>query len=67
MKKILFSAMLALATFASVYADDTEDHGGDYDAQYIITDCGTVHEIPANSTDDEACDWLDYWSDKDCN
>lgn len=67
MKKLLSSLVLLSAFSVSAFAgngDDTEDH---YDAQYVITDCGTVHEIPADSTEDEACDYLEKYTKKDCN
>lgn len=34
--------------------------------QFIITECGTVHQIPSDSTVDEAVDALDYWTEQDC-
>ena len=37
------------------------------DAQYVITDCGTVRPIPKNATMDEACRELDRWSAIDCD
>ena len=36
------------------------------DAQYVITDCGTVRPIPKNSTIDEACDLQEKWTKSDC-
>lgn len=66
MKKYIFAMTIALSFSSFAFADepDTEDH---YDGQYIITDCLTVHRIPANSTDEEAIFWLDYWTEQDCN
>ncbi|MDR0745016.1 MAG: hypothetical protein LBF17_00775 [Mediterranea sp.] len=34
--------------------------------QYVVTDCGTVHQIPSGSSVELACALLDYWSDIDC-
>lgn len=62
-KTILFFAFVSIAL--ATYADQNSTTEG-VDAQYIITDCGTVHEIPANSTAEEACDLLDKYSEKDC-
>lgn len=35
-------------------------------SQSIITDCGTVHQIPDDATVEDACMLLDSWSKKDC-
>lgn len=56
MKKLFLCAMVVVAT--TVLAKATP--------QYIMTDCGTVHQIPDNSSIDEACEWIDYWSSIDC-
>lgn len=58
MKKFFLCAVIALFTSVA-YAKVMP--------QYVITDCGTVHQIPSDATPDEACDWLDYWSSVDCN
>lgn len=34
--------------------------------QAIITDCGTVHQIPDCATTEQACMLLDSWSKHDC-
>lgn len=34
--------------------------------QIIVTECGTYHSIPSNSTADEACRMVDYWTAVDC-
>lgn len=65
MKKNLFclvAFMLLPLSFAVAQPNEEP-----IDAQYIITDCGTVRPIPKNSTVDEACEKLDYWSTIDCN
>lgn len=49
----LFFAIVATTAFARM-------------AQFIVTDCGTVHSIPANSTEAEACRMVDFWSMVDC-
>lgn len=56
MKKLFLCAMVVIAT--TVLAKATP--------QYIMTDCGTVHQIPDNASIDEACEWIDYWSSVDC-
>ena len=68
MKK-LFSALVMLTAFsicafANDGKDDTEDH---FDAQYVITDCGTVHKIPADATEEEACDYQEQYTEEDCH
>lgn len=67
MRKI-FSTIVMLTAFSfSVFAgdgkDDTEDH---YDGQIVITDCGTEHSIPANSTEEEACNLQEKYTKEDC-
>lgn len=57
MKKIFLCAVIAFVATAT-YAKE--------DIQRIITDCGTVHTIPNDATEREACEWLDYWSNVDC-
>lgn len=58
MKKLILCAMVSLAT--TMYAQQETFK------QCIITDCGTVHEIPADSTPEEAIAWLDFWTSIDC-
>lgn len=45
MKKLFSSLVMltafSICAFANDGKDDTEDH---FDAQYVITDCGTVHK-----------------------
>lgn len=55
MKKVLLVVVLVLGAI-SVKADP----------QVIITDCGTVHQIPDDATVEEAIKELDKWSKKDC-
>lgn len=67
MKKLFSSLVMltafSICTFADDGKDDTEDH---FDGQAVVTDCGTVHQIAANSTDAEAIYWQDYYTKKDC-
>lgn len=57
MKKFLLCSAVAL--FASVaLASGTP--------RYIITDCGTIHQIPEDATPRDACDYIDAWSNIDC-
>lgn len=58
MKKYLLLFALAALTSFSYAAEKI--------IQAIITDCGTVHWIPDDATEKEACEWLDYWSAHDC-
>lgn len=64
MKKILF--LCVFTSFATVSISAKNIEKSDSTKQYIITDCGTKHEIPADSTPDEACAWLDYYASIDC-
>ncbi len=34
--------------------------------QYIMTDCGTRHRIPDNSSVEDACFFIDYFTAEDC-
>ena len=34
--------------------------------QFIITDCGTVHQIADNATKEEAAEAVDRYSEEDC-
>lgn len=56
-KYLLFFAFIAL-TSLSYAAVETY--------QAIVTDCGTMHQIPDCATAEEACMLLDAWSKKDC-
>ena len=58
MKKRILSIACVMA-FAS-YATAEEM------PQAIITDCGTIHQIPSDSTVDDAIGWIDFWSVIDC-
>lgn len=63
MKKVIaFFAMAIVSTVLSVEAKNTRP----VDEQYIITDCGTIHPIPANSSVEYACEMVDVWSRTDC-
>ncbi len=65
MKKI-FSTLVLLTAFSfCAYAgdaDDTEDH----DCSFIITDCGTMYEVPNNWTDEQIAAELDKRTIEDC-
>lgn len=67
MKKLVSSLVLLSAFSVCAFAGEGEDTDDHYDAQYVITDCGTVHEIPADATDDEACDYLEEYTEKYCH
>ena len=57
MKKFFLCAAIAFLAFAVNAANIP---------QYIVTICGTVHQIPDDATIDEACKWIDYWYSVDC-
>lgn len=57
MKK-LFALFILMSSFTIAKAADN--------VQYIVTECGTTHEIPANCTIREAIAWLQFWSEIDC-
>ena len=56
-KYLLFFALIALTSLSYAAVEIS---------QAIITDCGTVHQIPDSATAEEACMLLDSWSKKDC-
>lgn len=62
MKKYLLFCIFVLACIAVFAAKSDEPIA----AQYIVTDCGTVHSIPVNSTEAEACHMVEAWSLVDC-
>ncbi len=62
MKKILFS-FLFLCAFSLTASAEKETP---IVAQYIITDCGTVHQIATNATNAEILDAIDEYSAEDC-
>ena len=35
-------------------------------AQFIITECGTMYQIPSDSTEKEACEYPDFLTARDC-
>lgn len=43
-----------------------QPNGEPVDAQSIITDCGTVHQIPKDTPVALACYFVDLYSDLDC-
>lgn len=59
MKKIILltTCLFSMVTYASAKLD----------ARAVITDCGTVHQIPTNCTDAESAFWLDYYTEQDCH
>ncbi|MBR8729373.1 hypothetical protein IX332_000693 [Porphyromonas levii] len=57
MKKLILGTCAVL--FSSVaFASDTP--------HYIITDCGTIHQIPDDATLEDACEIIDRMSAHDC-
>jgi hypothetical protein len=63
MKKILFSFVFLCAFSLTASAEPKK---APIAAQYIITDCGTVHQIATNTTNDEIIDAIDEYSAEDC-
>ncbi len=59
MKKMFLFIVLCMGIAAYTYAEKVA-------MQYIITDCGTVHQIPSNSTEDEALYEYFLYSTIDC-
>ena len=59
MKKIILltTCLFGMVTYASAKSD----------VRMIMTDCGTVHQIPSDCTDEEAVRWLDYYTEHDCH
>lgn len=64
MKKVI--AFFAMAIVATVFSVEAKSQECPPDAQYIITDCGTVHQIPTSSSEDFACVMVDFWTGVDC-
>lgn len=58
MKKLFLFGILAVGAMNA--------NAAKAEAQYVITDCGTVHPINANATVDEAIAELEYWTSVDC-
>lgn len=55
MKKLFFSVLM------SVFAIGTFASNTPY---FIVTDCGTVHQVPNCLTDEEAAAYVDYYTKK---
>lgn len=58
MKKVFI--LLALCALTSV------SYAAVQIAQFIITECGTIYQIPSDSTEKEACEYLDFVTARDC-
>lgn len=63
MKKTFLFGILALGAI-NVKAMNTENTN--IDAQAIMTECGTIHQISKNATVEEAIAAIDYWTSVDC-
>ncbi|MCI1246450.1 MAG: hypothetical protein LKG14_03560 [Prevotella sp.] len=61
-KKLLVLMILGASTLAVSAATKKSDIA----AQYIITDCGTEHQIATNASPEDALRAIDYWSQQDC-
>ena len=64
MKKLIALAIVLLGLSSISFAEEKKEKKSE--AQFIITDCGTVHQIPDNSSVKFACDMVDKWSKLDC-
>ena len=63
MKKLLliaFAGTLALNVYAEGDVDDEEVYQG------IITECGTIHQIPSNATLEEIEYYINKYTKEDC-
>ena len=64
MKKLFLATACLLCSFAANAAP--EEQCEPIAAQYIMTDCGTVYQIPVDATEDDVIDYIDYFSEQDC-
>lgn len=64
MKKVFCSILMLTACSFCAFAEepDTEDH----DPSFIITDCGTVHPVPSDWSDEQRAAELDKRTIEDC-
>lgn len=67
MKKVFCTFVMLTAFSFCAFADGPDDTDDHYDAQFILTDCGTEHQIPANSTEEQAIEWLNRYTEEDCH
>lgn len=65
MKHILLSLFLANSLLSIPISANVTSTPLEY-KQFIITDCGTIHEIDADASPEEALKALDYWASVDC-
>lgn len=64
MKKLFLATACLLCSFAANATP--EEQNEPIAAQYIMTDCGTVHRIPVYATEEDVVDYIDIWSSLDC-
>ncbi len=64
MKKLFLATACLLCSFAANATP--EEQNEPIAAEYIMTDCGTVHEIPLTTFAWEIIFWIEVYSDKDC-
>lgn len=64
MKKLFLATACLLCSFAANATP--EEQNEPIAAQYIMTDCGTVYQIPVDATEEEVCNYIDILSELDC-
>lgn len=52
--------------FLALYALTSVSYAAVQIAQFVITECGTMYQIPSDSTEKEACEYLDFVTARDC-
>lgn len=64
MKKVFstFAMLTAFSFCAFAGQNDTKSVAG----SFVITDCGTIHQIPSDASDEERCALLDKHAVEDC-
>ncbi len=64
MKKLFLATACLLCSFAANATP--EEQNEPIAAQYIMTDCGTVYQVPVDATEEEVCNYIDILSELDC-
>lgn len=66
MEKKFFATLLALSLFAVSTAKELCGPIDPPGLDYLVTDCGTVHQIPHGLSDEAILRLLDYYTSIDC-
>lgn len=64
MKKLFLATACLLCSFAANATPKEQNEP--IAAQYIMTDCGTVYQVPVDATEEEVCNYIDILSELDC-